>query len=200
MDELIRLEKEFESKCDQLTGLYKFTQIKRTENVAMYRREYADGRLHSYEVFQIFICPEGTKLPGGNVIEKSYEKYPTANSGKSTHCRFIQDNDDNKAEDRAIEAFNIIVKEVEDKKNEIKKVRVAKVKVEKVEKKRPVVTFPDSEFCMNDLVKLNPNIQKSILYVTVKEFQHENKIVEVRRQKSVSGKGKPMVVYSLIKG
>ena len=60
-----KLEKQFVMNADKV-GDNKFIQVKRTEDVAMYRRERLDGTLKGYEVFIVKRRYKGDPLPGQN--------------------------------------------------------------------------------------------------------------------------------------
>jgi hypothetical protein len=55
------------------------TQLKRTDKVALYQRTQKNGAPQGYEVFMVKVVEAGAPLPGGGVVEESYEQYPTAN-------------------------------------------------------------------------------------------------------------------------
>jgi hypothetical protein len=61
-------------------GDHVFTQEKRSGNVCIYRRNKLNGDLVGFEVIVIKVVKAGTPLPGGNFVEKDYEKYPGAKS------------------------------------------------------------------------------------------------------------------------
>lgn len=56
------------------------TQLKRTENVALYQRTQKNGMPQGYEVFLIKKRLKGQALPGGQVEQEDRECYPGANS------------------------------------------------------------------------------------------------------------------------
>jgi hypothetical protein len=69
------LQKTFQTNADKM-GTHQFTLIKRTSTVAMYRRDWLDGKLHSYEVFKVKTVKAGAPLPGGSFVQEDYESYP----------------------------------------------------------------------------------------------------------------------------
>lgn len=85
-------------------GDHIFTQIKRTGNVAVYRRNEVDtNKLIGFEVFVIKTVKAGTVFAkGGTPTENDYESYPGSSSfGKSAWFCVT--------EDRAMERFDQLV-------------------------------------------------------------------------------------------
>ncbi len=70
-----KLEKSFVGNYDRV-GNTRFVQVKRTSDVAMYRRENMDGSLRSFEVFIVKNRKKGDALPNGAVEKEDRECYP----------------------------------------------------------------------------------------------------------------------------
>lgn len=80
------LENQFVANYDKC-GNNTFTCVKRNDKAAIYERTSPDGGFPMYEVFAIKTVKAGTKLPDGNEVKESYEKYPTKNAfGKWAWC------------------------------------------------------------------------------------------------------------------
>lgn len=73
------LENQFVANYDKC-GNNTFTCVKRNDKAAIYERTSPDGGFPAWEVFAIKVVKAGTKLPDGNKVTESYEKYPTKNS------------------------------------------------------------------------------------------------------------------------
>ena len=72
----------FELNADK-TGTQTFTQVKRTGDVAMYRRDRNDGSLFGYEVFKVKSRLTGQPLPGGNFEKEDRECYTSIRNAES---------------------------------------------------------------------------------------------------------------------
>ena len=69
------LTKEFVMNADK-SGDNRFVQVKRENNVALYRREGMDGSLKGFEIFFVKTVKAGASLPGVGKVEEDYEPYP----------------------------------------------------------------------------------------------------------------------------
>lgn len=80
------LEQTFIGNYDK-SGNNNFYQIKRTDTVAMYKREPLDKKFITYEVFVIKTRLKGQSLPNGLFELEDRECYPGASSfGKHAYC------------------------------------------------------------------------------------------------------------------
>ena len=78
-----KLQETFVMNADKC-GNHNFTQIRRENGIALYRRNRVnDNRFHSFEVFIVRIVKAGASLPGGGSVVEDYEQYP----GSSTFGR-----------------------------------------------------------------------------------------------------------------
>jgi hypothetical protein len=176
-------------------GQHSFELVKRTDSVAMYKRTN-NGRVFGYEVFKIKLRLKGQPFPNGSVESEDRECYPGTSSFGKTAWFFP-------SESVANIKYDLLVNGP-----------VTKAKMENVikkssstgkrgrPKKTPVnLSFPDSEFTLNDLIKINSSlkIKRSTLYIQVRNLVKCDVINIVGETKSQSGRGKPMKVYQKIK-
>lgn len=186
-----KLEKNFVSNQDKC-GDQSFELIKRTNDVAMYKRSEGD-RVFGYEVFKIKTRLKGQPLPGGVVEKEDRECYPGTKAFGKTAWFFP-------TEGVADIKYDLLVNGP-----------VTKAKIEKIvkkgngkrgrPKKDPVkLNIPDSKFTMNDLLKVNVHtgISKASLYVEVQKLIKCDRINVIGEVKSKVGRGKPMKVYQQI--
>lgn len=187
-----KLEKKFTMNADKV-GDCNFIQVKRTDDVAMYRRENLDGSFRSYEVFIIKTRKKGDPLPNGMVEKEDRECYPgSAAFGKIAY--------DCKTEDQAEARFEQLVKKAKDSQDaKDEAVRTGKPnKGRRTKKNLDVVPPKGKKFTMKFLVGSTGYSQPQ-LYPVVKQWIVEGKIVAVGEQKPEGGgKGKPAIVYEAV--
>jgi len=196
MNNIKPLEKSFIKNCDGL-GDHQFTYIKHHGNVYMYRRDYMDGKLHSYEVFESQLVKEGAALPNGETVKQGYMKYVTSNSraGTAYFC-----NEKGSADVR----YDELIKKVEGRNTETTEdtteegvtTIVTKGKRGRKAVARPEIVLPTSKsFTMKDLLAINKEWNQPTLYLAVKK---SSKIKVVGTQPNSGGRGKPAVTYSAV--
>lgn len=209
------IDRQFVKNYDK-NGDMTFTQVKMVEtpslNCYIYRRDRMDGTFFSYEVFYSKRRHKGDKLPGGLVEAEDREVYPTCNSfgfnAKET-------NDIHRAE----QFLSEFVKKLNDKelgktKSEFtdsedfvkaleSKLEVTpKVKGQRGRKRieRPEMQYPTiQQFGMKDILKMNEKYNQPLAYQQLQKDIKGGVVVEVGRVKSSSGRGKPSVVYGIVK-
>ena len=169
------LETTFVSNFD-LCGDNTFTQVKKENGVAIYRRERNNGTLVGYEVFVVKTRNKGDKLPGGAVEKEDRECYPGAAAfGKSAWSVATLE--------RAEEHFDRLVNKLETATGKKPKKVVAEV------------VFPrDKEFTIKFLMG-ETGLERRFIRKALKEAIALKRIVEVGKLKSESGKGQPAIVY-----
>ena len=196
-----KLEKSFVGNYDRV-GNTRFVQVKRTNSVAMYRREHMDGQIKSYEVFLIKTRKKGDPLPNGAVEKEDRECYPgTAMFGRIAY--------DCKTEAQAEERYDDLIKraqELSDAKEESiktgKRVRPKRPKAEVVkkpkrEKKKIEVKLPTGKFTMKMLVA-ETGLSQPTLYLYIQNLIKEGLVREVDRVRVEGQRGKASVVYSSV--
>ena len=195
------LQTKFEANVDK-TGVNTFEQIKRTNEVALYKRTRPTGT-EVFEVFIIKVVPKGAKLPGGAVVAEEYESYPGAASfGKSAY--FCTN------EDRADAHFGALVEKVANRTETLESAAFVSTVGEDVEVSleepgckrgrkaviRPAIVFPTTEqWTMKDLVGINSEAgwNQPLLYLAIK---NNPQVVEVGEVKG--GRGKPAKIYKVL--
>ena len=193
-----QLDKTFVKNCDGL-GDHNFTQVKRTPNLAMYRRDNMDGTLHSYEVFIIQTIPAGAKLPGGLVVEQSYERYCTSNTKYAAFCTTLE-----RAEIRYKELLKRVAErgiEATDDNDELmtKVVSKGNRRGRSAVIRSPLVFPKTSKWTMKELVGLNiKEYSQPTAYIELQKFITNKKVKVVGEQKNSGGKGKPAKLYSAV--
>ena len=171
-----------------------FTQLKRTEKVALYKRTVeSTGHDDGYEVFLIKMRHKGDKLPGGMVEEEDREVYPSAGSfGKSAW----NPSSLREAEFRYNQLTGAAVPVVEEDEEETpvgEPVGETEPKHRGRPKAPPIVlqTIPDGEWSVKELAELN-----KVQYVTAYQFikQNETLFVPTRTERRAA-KGKETQLY-----
>ena len=186
-----KLEKKFTMNADKV-GDCNFIQVKRTDDVAMYRRENLDGTIRSYEVFIIKTRKKGDPLPNGMVEKEDRECYPgSASFGKIAY--------DCKTEDQAETRFEQLLKKAKDSQDAKEEAeRTGKPnKGRRKDKAKSDVNPPKGKFTMKFLIDVTGYNQPQ-LYPIVKNWLADNKISVVGKQKPEGGKGKPALVYESV--
>jgi len=182
-----KIEKKFTMNADKV-GDNNFIQVKRTDDVAMYRRERLDGTVKSYEVFIVKRRYKGDPLPGGAVEKEDRECYP----GSSVFGKIAYDC---KTEDQAEARFEQLVKKVKDSEDAAEESkRTGKPNRGRRKAKKLNVPIPPSKFTMKFLIE-STGYSQPRLYPIVKNWLIEQKISVVGKQKPEGGKGKPALIY-----
>ena len=181
-----KLEVEFVLNADK-RGDNTFRQIKRTDNVAMYRRFDMEGRGLEWEVFVVKVA--GGKEIFGRHYDK-YEQYPGA-SAFGKHAYSLA------SEEAAERIFEELVKTGGKRPKEK---RIVKKKGNgqrgRPKAKRPEIKLPKKRFCMKDLVKLNTKgWTQPTLYLELKRLMKTRKVQEVARESK--GRGRATVFYKV---
>ncbi len=188
-------------------GDMRFILVKRTETVALFRRERMDGTLFSYEVFIIKKRLKGQALPGGLFEEQDREVYPKGNSFGKTAWEFSKRTGKN-GEDvslaRAEFKYNELVNGkavVEDDEEEIVPVKPSTQVAVTADKVNVTVsngiTYPSGSFTMKDILEVNVGKAQPTLYLILKDDEAHGRVVRVGTFKG-EGRGKPAVVYSVV--
>ena len=201
---MIKLQTLFKMNADK-TGEMTFEQVKRTDKVALYKRTYPDGRLHSYEVFEIFIVKAGAKLPNGVVVAEDYEKYCTANSRNAYFCN---------SEFRALIRYNELISQIaertiinvadENTVSDDAETLVSEIVTTGKRGRKPVVrpalVFPTSKtWTMRELVTLNnAHWNQPTAYIELQKLIKTNLIKISGEQNNTGNKGKPAKLYSKV--
>ena len=184
-----KLEKTFVGNYDRV-GNTRFVQVKRTKEVAMYRRENMDGSVRSYEVFLVKTRKKGDALPNGAVEKEDRECYP----GTSAFGRIAYDC---KTEDQAETRYDELIERAKDL-LEAQEESVKTGKRVKVSRKKKVdVKLPSGKFTMKMLMS-EYQLPQPTLYLIVKKWIAEAKVGVVDSVRNESGRGKPALVYQAL--
>jgi hypothetical protein len=195
-----QLETSFVYNADH-TGPQTFELVKRCEKAAIYKRTRPNGQIFAFEAFRIRIVPAGTALPGGLVVEQSYEKYPRKDGfGKWGACT--------KTLESAEKKYDTIVKELAtpaaDADSEVdadsdEPAIIASATPGKKGRKmrdRGEIKFPPGKFTMLRFVEHNAamGVSQGFLY----QFLQSVMGSKVKVVDTIPGRGKPKMVYEAI--
>ena len=168
-----------------------YKQVVRSDKAAVYQRS-RNGIVKDYEVFKIKVLKKGTQIFQKTVAEDE-ERYPS-----STNFGFIawSISGGPSAMNAAIAKFDDLNKEP------IEKEAVVDDSVPKVpgkrgrkRKERNDLVFPNSDFSMKDLLKLNTSWSQPLAYIQLQKFVKSGSVIEVGRVKNESGRGRASVIY-----
>ncbi len=184
-----KLEKSFVGNYDRV-GNTRFVQVKRTADVAMYRRENMDGSLRSYEVFLVKMRKKGDPLPNGAVEKEDRECYPgSAVFGKIAY--------DCKTEDAAEARYEELIERAVELKAAAAESKATGKRVVRRNKKKVDVQLPTGKFTMKMLVA-ETGMTQPVLYLILQNLIKEGKVQEVERVRVEGQRGKASVVYSVV--
>jgi hypothetical protein len=176
-----------------------FTQVKRNEKVALYRRTVeSTGSYDGHEVFLIKMRHKGDKLPGGMVEAEDREVYPSANSfgrtawgmgGAAAEAKFQELTD----------KVNGVVHEPEETPEEDAQENEAPSDAPKhrgrPKREMPTFVLPDGEFSVKELAASN-GVEYVVAYQFVK--QEEGKTVIPTRSERRAARGKETQLYKKV--
>ena len=192
------LQKEFTANYDKC-GNHKFTQIRKENGVAIYKRTRPDGSLKGYEVFIVKTRKKGDKLPGGLVEKEDRECYPGA-------AAFGRHAYDCKTEDSAEERFEELVRkvkgatvepgDVEDTEGATTKPVKAVAAKGRQAKAKADIKAPAGRWTMKMLVA-ETGLTQGYLHPRVKQMLTDGLIREVERV-NAGGRGRPSVIYETV--
>jgi hypothetical protein len=184
-----KLEKEFTGNFDRV-GNTRFKQVKRTKDVAMYRREHMNGEVKSYEVFLVKTRKKGDKLPNGAVEKEDRECYP----GTSAFGRIAYDC---KTEAQAEARYDELIERAKDL-QEAQEESIKTGKRIKVSRKKKVdIQLPNGKFTMKMLVA-ETGMTQPVLYLYLQNLIKQGLVREVDRVRVEGQRGKASVVYSSV--
>ena len=184
-----KLEKSFVGNYDRV-GNTRFVQVKRTNDVAMYRRENMDGTLRSYEVFLVKNRKKGDPLPNGAVEKEDRECYP----GSAVFGRIAYDC---KTEDQAEARYEELIERAVELKAAAAESKATGKRVVRRNKKKVDVQLPTGKFTMKMLVA-ETGMTQPVLYLILQNLIKTGKVVEVERVRVEGQRGKASVVYSVV--
>jgi hypothetical protein len=184
-----KLEKSFVGNYDRV-GNTRFVQVKRTADVAMYRRENMDGSVRSYEVFLVKMRKKGDPLPNGAVEKEDRECYP----GSAVFGRIAYDC---KSEDQAEARYEELIERAVELKAAAAESKATGKRVVRRNKKKVDVQLPKGKFTMKMLVA-ETGMTQPVLYLYLQNLIKEGKVVEVERVRVEGQRGKASVVYSAV--
>ncbi len=184
-----KLEKSFVGNYDRV-GNTRFVQVKRTNDVAMYRRENMDGTLRSYEVFLVKNRKKGDPLPNGAVEKEDRECYP----GSAMFGRIAYDC---KTEDQAENRYDELIERAVELKAAAAESKATGKRVVRRNKKKVDIQLPKGKFTMKMLVA-ETGMTQPVLYLLVQNLIKTGKVVEVERVRVEGQRGKASVVYSSV--
>ena len=184
-----KLEKSFVGNYDRV-GNTRFVQVKRTDTVAMYRRENMDASVRSYEVFLVKTRKKGDALPNGAVEKEDRECYP----GSAAFGRIAYDC---KTEGQAETRYDELIQRAEElaEASEESK-RTGKKVIRK--KKKTDITLPEGKFTMKMLVA-ETGMSQPTLYIMLQNLVKQGVVQEVERVRVEGQRGRNTVVYSSVK-
>lgn len=182
------------------------TQLQRTDKVALYRRTHKNGRPQGYEVFMVKIVEAGTPLPGGGVVEESYEQYPTANRfgriawapSSLGHAKTIYENLLKGRKPCDIEEVNNQTCDDVEGEDCSETPAVPRVPGQRGRAKgeRPQLTVPSTEFTVKELAELN-KVDYPVAFIFIKEATAANTIKFLRTERR-NAKGKESSIFSKV--
>lgn len=187
------LQKEFTANYDKC-GNNVFTQLRKENGVAIYKRTRPDGIVKGYEVFIVKIRKKGDKLPGGLVEKEDRECYPGAASfGRYAYACKTEAQAETRFDELVakLKASADAAADADSETEEPKEVTPAKPKKAKVEVKAPA-----GKWTMKMLVA-ETGMSQGNLYPIVKQMLTTGMIVEVERV-AAGGRGRPSVVYQTV--
>lgn len=191
------LQKEFTANYDKC-GNNVFTQLRKENGVAIYKRTRPDGIVKGYEVFIVKIRKKGDKLPGGLVEKEDRECYPGAASfGRYAYACKTEAQAETRFDElvaklkASADAAADAAADADSETEEPKEVTPAKPKKAKVEVKAPA-----GKWTMKMLVA-ETGMSQGNLYPIVKQMLTTGMIVEVERV-AAGGRGRPSVVYQTV--
>lgn len=184
-----KLEKSFVGNYDRV-GNTRFVQVKRTDDVAMYRRENMDGSIRSYEVFLVKNRKKGDALPNGAVEKEDRECYPgTAMFGRIAY--------DCKTEEQAETRYDELIERAVELKAAAAESKATGKRVIRRNKKKVDIQLPKGKFTMKMLIA-ETGMTQPVLYLIVQNLIKTGKVVEVERIRVEGQRGKASVVYSSV--
>lgn len=173
-------------------GDHRFILVKRTEDVAMYRRERLDGIIKSYEVFIVKKRYKGDPLPGGNVESEDRECYPgSASFGKIAF--------DCKTEDRAEVRYEELIKKV-NLSNQAKEEAVKSGKSVKRGRKAKTevkVEIPRGRFTVK-MMTTDTGYSQPVIYQIVRKWVDDGIIKVVGEFREEGARGRAQVLYDTV--
>ena len=181
-----KLQYTFTANYDKM-GEMNFTQKKRNGNVAMYERNWQDGRFCSYEVFLVKTVKAGAKLPNGCEVVESYEVYPTKNHfGKTAYSVSSIE----RAEKRFSELQDTV--RIKEENPGVRRGRKSTVTAE--------VVIPTDRFTMVELFKENVTNgwTKPMLYLRLQALVKDGTLKCVGVKPNKIGRGKPSKIYKKV--
>jgi hypothetical protein len=168
---MIKLETKFVSgdggfSQDPLT----YTQIKRTDTVALYERS-RDGRAMDFEVFIVKVDPKGKQI-FATVLEDDREKYPSSGvfGFSAWSCINLE---------QAMVHYDRLIKEQSNPQEPAAK---------------QVLIIPDGEFTLGELAEKN-NVQYSVAFLFNKAALEAGSVRYLREERR-NAKGKPSKIYA----
>lgn len=182
------LQKKYITNADG-TGIMLFTQIRRTNNVALYERKTDEGRVFSYELIIVKTTKAGTVYAKGTKpTEKDSESYP----GAASFGKLAWELHDL---DTANKRFDLLVASEKQKKDEKTDAPAGKAKPGRKSKKQITVQIPVGEFTMKMLIA-ETGLTQPVLHPIVKTWLKESKI-KVIGQIKAEGRGRPSLRYQI---
>lgn len=163
-------------------GDHIFTQIKRSGNVCLYRRNKAsDGRIMAYEVIITKTIKAGAPLPGGSVVANDYENYPGKSQfGKAAWFCVDEQSADDKFE-KLIKDTTVLVSIVE--------VSTEEVKDESSD--IPVGEFTQSQFAVHNCMP-----PRGVVYNVLQSLINKG-VVRISQRVQIGG-GRPTILYTAV--
>ena len=178
------------------SGDNRFIQIKKEKDVALYRREKRDGSLKGFEVFLFKTIQTGALLPGGNVVQETYQSYPGGKAFGKTAWYISGEN----AAERAHEMFDSLVKgkvQVEPETDETEETEeiVPVVQVSTAPMKDGL-KFPEGPFTQKMLAAFNGFDNYKVVYSDLMKGLNSGKIRVFGERPAA--RGKPARLFQLV--
>jgi len=193
------LQKEFTANYDKC-GNHKFTQIRKENGVAIYKRTKADGSVKGYEVFIVKTRKKGDKLPGGLVEKEDRECYPGAAAfGRHAYYCKTEEAADDRYEHLVRKVMGVVTAEDKEAENtvEAEETTVVKPKAKgRQTNAKAVIKAPAGRWTMKMLIT-ETGMTQGYLHPIVKRMVETGSIREVERV-ATGGRGRPSVVYETV--
>jgi hypothetical protein len=173
------------------TGDHIFTQIKRSGNVAIYRRESVKGGKYGFEVVVLKHIKAGTPLPGNNVVQADYESYPGKSAFGKTAWFCVNEAAAEDRFDRLVKNLSTTPVEVQEPVEAVEMVKFATAVVPVVEVKNDnssTWNIPVGEFTQAEFAKANELPERGKVYNVLQSVINKGLVKLADRRKSGAGR------------
>ncbi len=186
------LQTDFIQNADK-SGNNRFIQVRKEKDVALYRRETTEGHLIGFEVFRFKTIQAGAPLPGGGVVEETYESYPGGKAFGRT-AWFCGD------EERAVARFNELLTgkaAVVEAEGETEHEAVPVVRVVSTAPIKEGLKLPDGPFTQKELASFNGFDNYKVVYSDLQKMLSKG-ILKVSEKVHDSTRGKSAKMFERV--